>query len=335
MSMPDIDLLDIAVVVPSIAVNDLLVRCLEDCQCLFPGVDLLAVVDDVEGAERLEGVARVIRSTDPSIAAKRNLGVHATTGSYVAFIDSDAWPSPGWLTNAVRLLESDPELGAVGGPNISPPDQQGWERAVGLAHRSPLVDGWWRFRKDPSARPRDVRALPTCNLIVRRSDFDALGGMNEALFTAEDTDFCARLVRSGKRIHFSPDVRVFHKDRNIESFAVQRFTFGVAIVPLVRRGQPPDSGYLLMSVVVAAFVLFLLSAPLGVISRRWVRLWRRGMILYLSVLVFESARLSGGPAEMPRVFTALAVGNLGPGVGALMRLLRLSPDLHGLYRNDP
>ena len=90
-----------------------------------------------------------------------------------------------------------------------------------------------------------------------------------------------------------------------------------------------------MSVVVAAFVLFLLSAPLGVISRRWVRLWRRGMILYLSVLVFESARLSGGPAEMPRVFTALAVGNLGPGVGALMRLLRLSPDLHGLYRNDP
>lgn len=48
-----------------------------------------------------------------------------------------------------------------------------------------------------------------------------------------------------------------------------------------------------MSVVVAAFVLFLLSAPLGVISRRWVRLWRRGMILYLSVLAFESARLSG------------------------------------------
>lgn len=324
----------VTVVVPSINVNDLLVRCLSECSRLFPGVGLLAVVDDPEGAERLDGIADVIGSADPCIAAKRNLGVAATTGRYVAFIDSDAWPAPGWLPNAIRLLDSDPELGAVGGPNMSPPEEVGWERAVGLAHRSILVDGWWRFRKDPDARARDVSALPTCNLVVRRSTFEALGGMNEALFTAEDTEFCARLVRSGWRIRFSPDVAVFHKDRDLGSFAIQRYTFGVAVVPLVRRGQPPDTRYLLVSAVLVVFVVFLLSAPIGLVSGRWARLWRRAVACYVSVLAAESVRLSGGPAEVPRVFATLAIGNIGPGLGALMRALRLSPELQGRYRND-
>lgn len=325
----------VAVVVPSVGVDDLLVRCLGECSRLFPGVDLVAVVDDEEGAERLEGIARVIRSGDPSIAAKRNLGVRRTVGRYVAFIDSDAYPAPGWLPNAVRLLDSDPGLGAIGGPNVSPPDQHGWERAVGLAHRSVLVDGWWRFRKDRFARARDVSVLPSCNFIVRRSDFEALGGMNEALFTAEDTDFCSRLGRSGRRIRFSPEVVVFHKDRGLRAFAIQRYTFGVAIVPLVRRGQPPDVWYLLVSAALVAFVTYLLSAPVGLVSRRWARWWRRVGALYTGALVGESVRLSEVPREVPRVLVALAVGNIGPGVGALMKVLGLSPRLQGRYRNGP
>lgn len=326
---------DVAVVVPSIGVSDLLVRCLGECSRLFPGVDLVAVVDADEGAERLQGVARVIRSGDPSIAAKRNLGVRCTVGRYVAFIDSDAYPAPGWLSNAVRLLDADPGLGAVGGPNVSPPDQDGWEAAVGLAHRSVLVDGWWRFRKDRFARARDVSVLPSCNLIVRRADYEVLGGMNEALFTAEDTDFCSRLGHSGRRIRFSPEVVVFHKDRGLWSFAIQRYTFGVAMVPLVRRGQPPDVWYLLVSVALVLFVTGLLSAPVGLFSKRWARWWRRIGALYAGALIAESVRLSDEPREVPRVFTTLAVGNIGPGLGALIKLLGLSPRLQGRYRNDP
>lgn len=325
---------DVAVVVPSIGVNDLLVRCLGECARLFPGVELVAVVDDDEGAARLEGMARVILSRDPSIAAKRNLGVASTSSRYLAFIDSDAYPAPGWLCNAVRLLDGDAALAAAGGPNVSPPDQPAWEAAVGLAHRSVLVDGWWRFRKDRFARARDVSVLPSCNLIVRRSDYEALGGMNEDLFTAEDTDLCARLGRSGRRIRFSPEVVVFHKDRGLWAFAIQRYTFGVAIVPLVRRGQPPDVWYLLVSAALVVFVTYLLSAPVGLVSKGWARWWRRVGGVYAMTLFAEAVRLSGRPRQVPRVLTALVVGNIGPGLGALMEVLGLSPRLQGRYRND-
>lgn len=322
------------VVVPSIEVDDLLVRCVTECRRVAPLTPVIVVVDDDSGADRLEGLAEVMVSADPGIAAKRNLGVRSTESRHVAFIDSDAYPDDGWIDAAVEALDHDPGLGAVGGPNVSPPDEHGWEHAVGRAHRSILVDGWWRFRKDPDARAREVVALPSCNLIVRRADYEALDGMNEELFTAEDTDFCTRLVAAGRRILFTPDVLVFHKDRGLTAFVVQRYTFGVAMVPLLRRGAMPDPAYVAVSGALAGFVVFVASAPVALTSRRWRRLWLPVTGAYSAVVLGEAARLSPTVRSVPRVALMLAVGNLAPGVGLILRALGLSPELRGRYRND-
>lgn len=325
---------DVVVVVPSIRIDDLLVRCVETCRRLSPQVPIVVVVDDDEGAGRLDGAATVLRSVVPSIAAKRNLAVARSDSRHVAFIDSDAYPAPGWLEHAVAILDDDPGLGAVGGPNVSPPDQDRWETAVGTAHLSFLVAGWWVFRKVPGARTREVSALPTCNLVVRRADYVDIGGMDEHLFTAEDTDFCTRLVRSGRRIAFSPDVQVFHKDRGLRGFAIQRFTFGVAMVPLLRDGTRPSPAYVTASAALSLFVLFLTTWPVALVSRRWRRLWGAVTGVYGLLLIAEALRLTRGSTSTGRVLIALLVGNTFPGIGALMRLVGAAPDLRGIYRND-
>lgn len=322
------------VIIPAIEVDDLLVRCVEACRRTAPDVPVVVVVDDDAAAHRLDRLARVMASSNPSIGAKRNLAARSTTSRHLAFIDSDAFPASGWIEHATAILDAEPALGAVGGPNVSPPDQTAWEDAVGRAHLSFLVAGWWRYRKMPGARARDVTALPSCNLVVRRSDFEDIGGMNEDLFTAEDTDFCTRLTRRGRRIRFSPDVVVFHKDRGIKGFAIQRYTFGVAMIPLIRRAAMPDPAYVSASVALAAFVLLLASWPIALVSRRWRQIWTATVTGYGLVVLIEALRLSRPSGSVRRTICALLVGNLAPGVGVLTRALRLSPELRGIYRND-
>lgn len=327
--------MDAAVVIPSIRVDPLLERCVAECHRTCPGAEIIAVVDDDTDAERIASTAKVVVSHGLTIGAKRNLGAKCTTAAHLAFIDSDAYPADGWLEHALGILGSAPELGAVGGPNVSPPVESRSERHVGLAHHSFLVDGWWTYRKDPRAHERDVVSLPSCNLVVRRSDYDAIGGMDESLFTAEDLDFCARLVAAGKGIRFSSDVLVFHKNRDLRSFVVQRFTFGVAMVPMWRaRRRAPEASYDVVSVVLPLFVVFLGSWPLGTVWRRWRRLWRVGTASYVAVVLAEAIRHSRRPHDVPGAALAIAVGNLAPGLGVLMKALEIAPDLRGVYRND-
>lgn len=323
-----------AIVIPSLRVDALLRRCVAECARWSPEVEILVYVDDATGSEHLAGRAKVTETGPVTIAEKRNRGAADSNAEFLAFIDSDAYPVSDWLDNAVGFLRAHREYAAVGGPNVSPPDEPTGERWVGLAHNSFLVAGWWRYRRDPSADEREVGALPSCNLVVRAADYRAVGGMNERLFTAEDTDFCRRFCASGRRIYFTPDVQVFHKNRNMWHFVVQRFTFGVAMVPLLRKGTAPDRGYLVASALLALFVLFVLSGPVAWWWSWWGWLWAVSMAAYLALILIEAVRQARRWSDVAGVAVALLVGNLAPGVGFVLKAVRLAPDLRGVYRND-
>ncbi len=323
-----------AIIIPSIRVDPLLERCVSECHRLCADAEIVVLVDEGDGQERISSMAEVIVTGPLTIGAKRNLGAVSTSAEFLAFIDSDAYPDDGWLQSAVKFLENDLRFAAVGGPNISPLDEPSSERCVGLAHNSALVAGWWKYRRDRHARAREVGALPSCNLIVRAADYAAVDGMHEELFTAEDTDFCRRFTASGRRIWFSPDVLVFHKNRNMRAFAVQRFTFGVAMVPLMQNGTAPDVRYTTASGVLALFVTFLMSWPLALVSRRWRRMWAITVLGYAGLIGVETLRQVDDAADAPGTLLALVIGNLAPGFGVVARALGLARDLRGIYRND-
>lgn len=331
--------LDAAIIVPSIAVDDLVVRCIETCRELYPDVEIVVAVDEAGDDERRSAVDRLARLvvTGPlTIGAKRNLGASETRAGHLAFIDSDAYPEPGWLEGALTHLAADAghSIGAIGGPNVSPSVEPLGERCVGRAHLSPLVSGWWTYRKRRTARARDVEHLPTCNLIVRRSSFDEVGGMDPHLFTAEDTDFCRRLRSVGHRIRFEPDVVVTHKNRNMVDFLIQRFTFGVAMVPLLRWGEAPSKAYTASALLPVAMLVHLAAGPAVTRSTRLRRPWWAISGLYFSVVAAETIRVARRLRDVPATALAILIGNLGPGAGLVARAAGGFTDLRGIYRND-
>ena len=318
------------IVIPCIRVERLVERCVRECARKCPSAELMVIPDQPDGIEKIETMARVIVSGPCTIAAKRNLAARNSGARYLAFIDSDAYPEEGWLDNAVRLLEADAELGAVGGPNVSPPEQTRSERYVGLALRSIFVSGMGNFRKT-ICPPRLCDDLPSCNLIVRGDEFLAMGGMDEALFTGEDMDFCMRLRAQGKKILYSPDVLVYHKNRNLWLFFNQRLTYGASVFRLIKTGL---RGNYIVLFLPAAFILFLLSAPFIALWTFWAWIYGGVVAVYLTAVMIETARQGETSRDWPGTFLTLIIGNLAPGLGTIGKALGLLPDLRKIYRID-
>ena len=106
--------LDATIVVPSIAADALLIRCVRTCRRLYPDVEIVALIDDAAGAAAIEVLATVVASGPSTIGAKRNRGVEMSSTAYVAFIDSDAYPEAGWLERAITHLEASASGASVG-----------------------------------------------------------------------------------------------------------------------------------------------------------------------------------------------------------------------------
>lgn len=96
------------------------------------------VVDSASPAEEARAVAslaseagaRLLRTDEPGLSRARNLGLAEAAGGWVAFLDDDAVPEPGWAAAMLDRIGALPERAAAIGGRIIP----AWE--------APLP-GWW------------------------------------------------------------------------------------------------------------------------------------------------------------------------------------------------
>ena len=154
---------------------------------------------------------RVIPTGRVRPAEKRNAGIAAATGDVVAFLDDDASPQPQWLAQACRHFTLE-DVGAVGGPAVTPPNDPHMAQLGGETYASPIVSGSARFRYYPE-RIRDVDDIPSCNLLVRTSVLRRIGGFNTRYWPGEDTILCLDIARLGLRQVYDPFAIVHHHRR--------------------------------------------------------------------------------------------------------------------------
>ena len=143
---------------------------------------------------------------------KRDVGVRKAKGEIIAFIDDDAYPREDWLKNAVRNFRDD-TVAAVGGPASTAPSDDFWQKTGGEVLASWMVGGVHLYRMLPR-ESREVDDYPTCNLLVRKSTFEDVGGFDSPYWPGEDTVLCWKLTHQAKKkIIYDPNVQVYHHRR--------------------------------------------------------------------------------------------------------------------------
>jgi len=163
---------------------------------------------------RFEPDVRIIGlPVNSGFARACNAGVEAAGAcDYVVFLNNDTVPVAGWLDALVDEAEADPSVAAVGAKLLFP---SGAVQHAGVAIGQ---DRWPHhlyagFDGDHPAvnRAKDVTAATAACLLVRRADFEELGGLDPAFHNGyEDIDLCLRLRRRGRRIRYCPRSVVFH-----------------------------------------------------------------------------------------------------------------------------
>jgi len=147
-------------------------------------------------------------------AAKRDMALKHAKGEILAFLDDDAYPLRDWLSRAADNFRSE-EIAAVGGPAVTPDSDSARQKASGLVYSSFLVSGPYAYRYLPKKR-KEVDDFPSCNLFVRRSVFEQVGGFNTQFWPGEDTKLCLDITcKLRKKIIYDPEVIVYHHRRRL------------------------------------------------------------------------------------------------------------------------
>ncbi len=285
---------------------------------------------------------KLVQTNEKNMSAKRNIGVNLANSKYVAFLDSDAYPAKNWFINAKKLLDDDFKIGIVTGPELSFPDQNFIENAVGICNRSFLILGSHNFRKSIS-KSRYYSEASACNIIMKKNDYQDVGGMDAELYLGEDQEFSHRFTKmTEKKILFSSDVRIFHKDRGFKGYLVQRYARGLTATNLKDKLKSFFNNTSIKNFIKQRFelflpflfIIFLISAPIFLMSKLLTILFFSILVLYVSIISFESARLTKNKfIYFPIVFLFLIIGSIAPGFALFFKLLNLKMNIKKLYRN--
>ncbi len=209
--MPDIPP-RVSIVIACPSVSKMLETCIDGIEKQeYPDLEAIVLPDEPSGRNWQQFV-REIPTGKVRPAEKRNMGIRAATGEIVAFLDDDAVPLEGWLENAIPYF-TNPDIGAVGGPAITPHDDPFMARMGGRIYNNFFVSGQYRRRYTPT-RVCEEDDLPSCNLFVRKESVEKLGGFDTNYWPGEDTILCLGVVHKLKqRMIYDPRVLVTHHRR--------------------------------------------------------------------------------------------------------------------------
>ena len=199
----------VSVLICAYNAEDTIDECLRHtCQLDYPNLEIIVVDDGSTDATaaitRRHPRARLVQIDHAGLSVGRNAGLAAASGEIVAYLDSDAYPSPEWLYYLVLGFDGR-RVAGVGGPNVPPPDDPVGAHRVARSPGGPV-----------HVLVSDDRAehVPGCNMAFWREVLLEVGGF-DPIYTAagDDVDVCWKVLDAGWEIGFHPGALVWHHRR--------------------------------------------------------------------------------------------------------------------------
>lgn len=177
---------------------------------LRAGMELVVVDQSASPSVAAGDGVRVLRDDGVGLSRARNLALRSVTADWLAFMDDDCRPEPGWGDALLEEIAAHPEADMVCGrvdPGPLPPGDY-LEVTTFPVERAAL-------RRGRRLHPARLGFGVCC--VVRRSVAGELGGWDERLGpgapdfpAADDMDFNHRFLRTGHAAWVTPRVRAVH-----------------------------------------------------------------------------------------------------------------------------
>jgi succinoglycan biosynthesis protein ExoA len=300
----------------------------------YPG-ELEVILAVGPSSDRTEEIAAELAAADRRVRVVENprartpyalnLGFAAARYDVVVRVDGHGELTDGYLRRAVELLE---ETGAanVGGVmdahGVTP-----FEQAVAAAYMSRLGLGGTGFH-DASAPAGEAETVFLG--AFRKEAVAAVGGFDEGMHRAQDWELNYRLRRSGRRIWFSPELRVTYRPRStLGELARQMYGTGRWRREVVRRHpETLTLRYLAPPVAVLGLVGGTLAGLLGGLTgNRLLQVGWAAPVGYLALVVAGAVTAPPGTSAAARLRLplVLAATHISWGLGFLLGPRRAQP----------
>jgi GT2 family glycosyltransferase/glycosyltransferase involved in cell wall biosynthesis len=210
----------VSIVIPVYGQHVMTYTCIKSIAetCAHLSVEII-VIDDCSPEPASDALApisgiTVIRN-DSNLGFLRNCNKAAATarGEYVLILNNDVIVTPGWLDAMLSTFNQRDNVGMVGAKLIYPDGRL--QEAGGIVWRDGSAWNWGRNQDASRPEYNYLREVDYCSgacLLLRRVDWDALGGFDERYAPAyyEDTDLAFRVREAGMGVYYQPDAVVVH-----------------------------------------------------------------------------------------------------------------------------
>lgn len=199
-------------------------KCLQSLQELISELELEIVVVDNNSSDgspdfvkkEFPGVNLICNSENLGFSKANNLGIRASAGEFVLFLNNDAIVNIHAFTVLLDELKQNPTIGAVGPALVS--GQETYQVSFGKKVdffsefiQKGFFNLYYSKRLKSDKKVREVGWLSAACLLVRRKALDEAGFFDENYFLYfEDIDLCCQIRRAGWTLRFCPQAQIIH-----------------------------------------------------------------------------------------------------------------------------
>ncbi|MFM0414756.1 glycosyltransferase [Paraburkholderia aromaticivorans] len=219
----------VSIIIPTRDGVELLRQCIESVaqKTIYPDYEIivvdngsvkdetLAYFEEIRGKHNI----RILRDDSAfNFSALNNRAAAAATGDYLCLLNNDIEViSPDWLNELVGLA-AQPGNGAVGAALWYPNNTlQHGGVIIGLGgvagHMHHLMKRGHFGYFGRAVATQNLSAVTAACLVIRKSIYDEVGGLDEGLAVAfNDVDFCLRVREAGYRNVWTPYAELYHHE---------------------------------------------------------------------------------------------------------------------------